>query len=310
MESLGHLYIVDFLKSMGQRKNIFSVIYLLINVAIIFTIFNYVIGNWPKALLYAIVLYSIAICIALSPVGEWILRLLNGCKKIKDPMLLNRLEPLFMEVKERSKTKHSDFLIDDNINLYIKEDEEVNAFAVGRKTVCVTTGLLSLTDEEIKGVLGHEFGHLATHDSDLLLVIVVGNLIVTAIVSVIKFIITITRIMMAILGSLIGGSEGAIVGIINAIAGLLTFIAVDGVMFVWTHLGVLLTMKTSREAEYQADAFSADLGYMDGLLTFFSRYDENSKGTDHGVDIFAALSSSHPTMRQRIEKLTKYANVA
>lgn len=118
--------------------------------AIIALFFNAVEENFWLALLYAILFYIATATVVLSPVGEWAFRLFNGCKKIKAPALLNRLEPLFMEVKERAQTKHDDFIVDDRINLYICEDESINAFAMGRRTICVTHGLLSLSDEEIK----------------------------------------------------------------------------------------------------------------------------------------------------------------
>ena len=42
----------------------------------------------------------------------------------------------------------------------MNHDEAPNAFATGRKTICVTEGMLSMPVEQIKATLGHEFGHL------------------------------------------------------------------------------------------------------------------------------------------------------
>ena len=310
---LSQIYIVDFIKNLGHKKNIFAIIYLLLNVAIIALFFNAVEENFWLALLYAILFYIATATVVLSPVGEWAFRLFNGCKKIKDPALLNRLEPLFMEVKERAQTKHDDFIVDDRINLYICEDESINAFAMGRRTICVTHGLLSLSDEEIKAVLGHEFGHLATHDTELTLLITVGNFIITAIVTVIRVIAAVFNFFM-FLGGLLTGEDGALPRFLHLIATLLATVCINAVMWIWTQLGILLVMKSSREAEYEADAFSCDLGYSEGLLSFFRVLQSMEHRAGHGKkekgNIFAALASSHPATEKRIARIEDRATLA
>lgn len=304
------LYIVDFVKSLGHKKNIFAVIYLLLNVVVITVLMKLFEDNWWLCILYGLLLYLGTATIALSPIGEWLFRLFNGCKKIEDPEILNRLEPLFMEVKERAKTKHSDFIVDDRIALYISDDDDINAFAMGRRTVCVTQGLLSLNDEQIKGVLGHEFGHLATHDTDLTLLITVGNFIITAIVTVIRVILAIYSFIVSLV-ALFAGDEGAIVGILQAIASFVTTLCINGIMWLWTQLGILLVMKSSREAEYEADAFACDLGYSEGLLSFFRilrQMEGNESGKGLG-NIFAALSASHPETYKRIQRIENRAKL-
>ncbi|MCM1029162.1 MAG: M48 family metallopeptidase [Pseudoflavonifractor sp.] len=52
------------------------------------------------------------------------------------------------------------------LNFKVYRNEEVNAFACADGSVRVYTGLLDLmTDEEVLGVIGHEIGHVAHHDS-------------------------------------------------------------------------------------------------------------------------------------------------
>ncbi len=310
--NLSQLYIVDFFKNIGHKKNIFAVIYLILNVAIITVMMQMFEQNWWLCLLYSILLYSVTAVIVLSPVGEWLFRKINGCKKIDDPAILNRLEPLFQEVKERAKTKQSDFIIDDGITLYIREDSDINAFAMGRRTVCVTYGLLSLTDEQIKAVLGHEFGHLATHDTDLTLLITVGNFIITAVVTVIRVILAVYNFIISLVAAIAGGNEGALVSALHAVASFITTLCINGLMWVWTQLGILLVMKSSREAEFEADRFSCDLGYSDSLLSFFYVLRSMEGGTrkkDLG-NIFAALSASHPDTAKRIERIENRAMLA
>lgn len=300
----GRLYIVDFVKNLVRKKHIFAVIYLLLNVAIITFMMQMFEENLWLCLLYGVLLYGITATIALSPVGEWAFRLFNGCKKIEDMQILNRLEPLFLEVKERAKTAHPDFRIEEGISLYICDDDCVNAFAMGRRTVCVTRGLLQLSDEQIKAVMGHEFGHLASHDTELTLLITVGNFIISAVVTMIRIGLVIYNFMVSII-SLFLGDEGALVGLLNSIASLVATWGINGLMWIWTQLGILLVMKSSRDSEYEADAFSCDLGYSEGLLSFFRVLQnlEAHSGMKERGNIFAALASSHPETSRRIARI-------
>lgn len=308
---LSQLYIVDFVKSLGHKKNIFALIYLLLNVLIITFLMQIVEDNLWLCLLYGILLYGLTATVALSPLGEWLFRQFNGCKKIEDPEILSRLEPLFREVKERAKAKHSDFKIDDGISLYICNDDSVNAFAMGRRTVCVTYGLLALPDDQIKAVLGHEFGHLATHDTELTLLITVGNFIITAIVTVIRVLLAIYNFILSFI-ALFLGDDGAFMGILHAIASVMVTVGINGLMWVWTQLGILLVMKSSREAEYEADAFSCGLGYTESLLSFFHvlKHLEGGEGKRDASNIFAALSSSHPATAKRIARIESRTQLA
>lgn len=53
--------------------------------------------------------------------------------------------------------------------VYVQEDDDINAFATGRKPsegiVCVTTGALAALDkEELQGVIAHELAHIKNYD--------------------------------------------------------------------------------------------------------------------------------------------------
>lgn len=300
--SLSQLYIVDFVKNLGRKKNIFAVIYLLLNVVIITAIMTLFEESIWLCILYGILIYGGTATIALSPLGEWAFRQFNGCKKITDPRIAKRLQPLFQEVKQMAKEKHPDFIIDKKISLYICDDDALNAFAMGRRTVCVTRGLLQLDDEQIKGVLGHEFGHLASHDTDLTLLITVGNFLISAAVTVFRMILWFYNFIISIVAAIMGGDEGWLVSALNSLSSWLGTLIINGLMWLWTQLGILLVMKSSRDAEYEADAFACDLGYAEGIVSFF-RILERMEGGSSGRSIFAALSSSHPETSKRIARI-------
>jgi len=297
-------YIFDLIKNLFRRKNFTAIIYLFLNLMVVAYIFLIISDGNPKAFPFAILVYFVAVFITLSPLGEWWLSFTMGCRKIKDKKILSRLEPLFFEVYERTQNKHSDFPVHDNITLYILDDKTPNAFALGRRTVCVTSGLLSFSNQEIKAIFGHEMGHLATHDTDLSLLITVGNFFISAIVGIISAVIFFYKMVFSFLAILLGGSEGFVFRIVSAVAGLLKFLFVDSIMYLWTMFGVLLVMKSSRNAEYEADAFSCDLGYSEGMLSFFHKLIDIEGYDDGGrFRLFAVLNSSHPATSKRIARI-------
>jgi len=247
-------------------------------------------------LLIGIVLYFVSLLIALSPIGEWILRLQTGCKKIQNDEQRNFIEPIFREVYD--KAKKLDPSISDSVKLYMNHDEAPNAFATGRKTICVTEGMLSMPVEQIKATLGHEFGHLAHKDTDLILVVAVGNLIVSAFILGFRLALECFHISFAFFSIFFGGAEGAFAALMSTIYHLMMTVVVIGFTWIWTKIGVLLVMKSSRANEYEADEFSFRLGYGNELCALLDSFSgTNANG------LFANLVSSHPDKDDRIARL-------
>ncbi|MCR5608345.1 MAG: M48 family metalloprotease [Lachnospiraceae bacterium] len=293
------MYFINFLKRMTRKSNIPVMIYLVLNVFLIGGIVYLFLGEqeipfW-EAFLIGIVLYAVSLFIALSPLGEAILRKQTGCKKIKRADQLNFIEPIFREVYK--KAKKLDPTIPDDVELYISSDKEPNAFATGRRTICVTEGLLKMPVDQIKATLGHEFGHIAHKDTDLILVVSVGNLIVSGFILFIKICIEIAHFAFLI-SSIFMGKEGVVATIFYEIYNGMLKLFVAGMMWIWTKLGILLVMKSSRANEFEADEFSFNLGYGNELCMLL----DNICGAP-AKGLFANLASSHPDKDDRIAKL-------
>ena len=292
-------YLFDFLTRMFRRSNISVIIYLILNVALVcgFTVL-FVPDNIPLGIVIGIVLYLVSVTIALSPIGEWYLRFQTRCKKLKRAEDINRLEPIFREVYAKAKQK--DPSLNSSIQLYITDDDSPNAFATGRKTVCVTRGLLNMPDEQIRATLGHEFGHLAHKDTDLILLISVGNMFVNMLVTSFNIGLLFFDIITTIMCLFMGGEDGFITHLFMIFSRFLAVITVNLLLRIWTGLGTLLVMKSSRGNEFEADEFAFQLGYGDqlcALLDYFSTHEQKASG------LFAALASSHPDSHDRIARL-------
>ncbi|MCD7797481.1 MAG: M48 family metalloprotease [Clostridiales bacterium] len=195
MNKIKSFYVFDFLKNFFKWHNVPMMVYLLMNLLFIYigtvvlvsgAIMAYYDENLAEMLIdveskefYLItaaiiaVIYFLAICISLSPVGEWLLRKKLHCDIIQDEYIKKRICPIFQEVYLAACEKSP--AISDDIKIFIQQSDDENAFAVGRRSICITTGLLCCSDDEIRGTLGHEFGHLAHKDTDMNLVVNIAN---------------------------------------------------------------------------------------------------------------------------------------
>jgi len=172
--------------------------------------------------------------------------------------------------------------------------KDPNAFAVGRRTIAVTTGLLDVaSEEEIAGVIGHELGHLANQDGDRFLAILFMYQPGIIAANVINFFL---MVLTNIGGRMSGGLGWIIVAPLYYI-----FILFCRVLD-W--ITTLVLMKSSREAEYRADAYSAGLSpaCRAGLVSFLGKL-QSMEGPAHHHSIMAALMASHPPTADRIARL-------
>ncbi len=289
------MYVIEFFRRIMRKSNIPVLIYLILNYFVISAVIWLFYSDVPMALLIGLAVYVISLCIALSPIGEWILRVQLGCKKLKRQEHIDYLYPMFTEVYHKAKKK--DPKLADNIELYISGEKAPNAFATGRRTICVTKGLLDMPPEQIKATLGHEFGHLSHKDTDLILLVSVGNMIVNAIILGVRLIVEFIHLMFLLIAFIVG--EHRLFGlIVIEIYHFLVLIFVSGLTWLWSKIGTLLVMKSSRSNEFEADKFAVELGYGTELCALL----DNICG-EEPVGLFANLASSHPDTDERISRI-------
>ena len=132
--------------------------------------------------------------------------------------------------------------------VYVSPDPSPNAFATGRNpshaAICVNEGLLRILDEEeLYGVLAHEFGHVRNRD-----------ILISSVVAVLAGAITLIA-NIAQWGLLFGGYGGRDErdqGAGGAIAGLLLIILAP-------LAALLIQLAVSRSREYEADRTGAEV---------------------------------------------------
>lgn len=171
-------------------SNLGTLVFFLLNIGLILALFCPC-GVTFEAAAPLVVCYIVMILISLSPIGEWTLAAFAGAREIKRKDVKTRLIPLLEFVFEQAKERTPSMV--SSIRLKIIHDQSTNAFAIGWRTICVTTGLLNLSDEEIMALFAHEAGHLAYGHSAIQLLIGGGNVFISGcllIINAISWIIT------------------------------------------------------------------------------------------------------------------------
>ena len=249
-------------------------------------------GDKWKALLWTGCLYGASITIALSAIGEILLRWYLNLSRIQTQQERDYLMPLFDEVYEKAKERFP--RINKNVTLFIDNSMTVNAFAVGKSTIAVTRGAINtFSEDELVGVLAHEFGHLVHGDTKALLLNIIGNGFFTVCVLALRVVLFFVRFVTALFDES---------GVINLVMWIFDFFINIYIMIIML-IGQLILSATSRKAEYFADSFSHDIGLSTELIQ--ALYILQRISVPSNIPIMERLRASHPNMGKRIARLER-----
>lgn len=266
-------------------SNLGTLLFFALNIAFIISVFG-ASGYIVEVILF----YTITILVSLSPLGERLLAFMAGAKDIKRTDIKLRIIPLVQYVLDRAKQETLYNL--DSVNVMIIYDESPNAFALGRKTICITQGLLKLPDNLILGVLAHEVGHLAYGHTVVQLLIGGGNIFISGFLCLLKFA---TWIVTAIMGLFALGSRDGIMGVITVFFAGIT----AGLSWLWTKFCKLFLMWSMRQNEYIADEYAHKIGFGVELAKVL---DQHFCDVPH-EGFFKALYNTHPYNDDRVAAL-------
>jgi len=232
--------------------------------------------------------YFASISTALSIIGDYILRFINGARKLETKREKEYLIPLFTDVYEEAKIKYPN--LEKDIEICIVDAMYINAFATGRRTVAVTKGAVeSLSEEELKGFIAHELGHIANGDTKAILLTTIGNGIFSI------FIILLQKII-NILDTLFHGI--GILWILITIVKLIFYI----ILFYFGYYVQIVLALNSRKNEYEADKFAYEVGYGNNLVEALYLLQGMSISSEKST-LVNKLRASHPHIATRIGRL-------
>lgn len=271
-------------------SNLGTLIFFLLNIGLIFALFCPY-GITTEAAAPLVICYIVTVLISLSPIGEWTLAAFAGAREIKRKDIKIRLIPLIEIVFEQAKEKTPSMV--SSIRLKIIHDQSPNAFAIGRRTICVTDGLLNLEDEEIMAVFAHEVGHLAYGHSAIQLLIGGGNVFISGCLLILKAICwTITAICGLVTGI---STRSFYAGVFATLAASIS----SALIWLWTKFCMLFLMWSMRQNEFVADEYAYSLGYGTKLASVLDRH--MCSAPDNGL--LKALYSTHPHSDDRVARL-------
>ena len=102
-----------------------------------------------------------------SPLGQWFLRLLSGARRTIEREQ-RRLNPTIDRVQLAIQNTHGLMPLK-KLRVMVIDEPTPNAFAIGKHNLILSRGLYeTATEEELAGVIAHEFGHLHNGDSQKL----------------------------------------------------------------------------------------------------------------------------------------------
>lgn len=244
----------------------------------------HLVKNLPFYLLLLFILYSV------SPVNVWVLRRKEGYRSLNGSDRM-RLERLLAETGISRKLK-----------LYRNHDARVNAAAFGFNTVGLTGGLLAAaSDEELKGVISHEVGHISHYDF----------LYQVLLFSMESFgyrclygIFLLPSLIFGIMGSLVFAMVPAL-GFVGELIGKIWWSVYKLVHYIIYGISRIMDVNINKYAEYRCDAYAVRYGCGEGLLSFLRRLKRTEDMYGERPTFTEYIMSTHPSTEKRIARLEK-----
>ena len=255
-------------------------------------IYYIVTALWLDNFVIASAIYLGSMIVVFSPIGEKIFRLMNRIRKLETIKEKMQVYYPFQSVLIHAIGK--DISIKSNIEAGIIDDMSINACAVGRRTVAVTKGAIeAFTDDELRGIMAHELGHIVNGDTIVSMYSYIGNGLFSIAVVLIKLIIMVIDIVQYAF------TENALASIVIRFTHFIFGLSMNAFMFL-TNIAMSFQ---SRKSEYRADKYAYDIGFGEELLNALKLLEKISVGDNSSLT--EKMIASHPRITKRIQRLEK-----
>ncbi|WP_075964612.1 M48 family metalloprotease [Parabacteroides massiliensis] len=238
----------------------------------------------PYYLLLLFILYSI------SPVNVWMLRRKEGYRPLNNSDRM-RLERLLSEMGMNRKLK-----------LYRNNDTRINATAFGFNTIGLTGGILAFaSDEELKGVICHEVGHISHYDF-------VYRVLLFSMESFGYRCLYGIFLLPALIFSIIGSMVFALVPALSFVGELIAklwWIVYKLLHRIIYGISRIADVNINKYTEYRCDTYAVEYGCGEGLLSFLRRLKRMEEVYGERPTFTEYIMSTHPSTEKRIARLEK-----
>lgn len=248
--------------------------------------------SFAHHLVYSMPFYVVLLHIlyTLSPLKVWMMRRREGYRPLGGVERV-RLERLLSEMG-----------MDRKLNLYRNGDARANAVTFGFNTVGITDGMMKqASDEELKGVICHEVGHISHYDF-------VYQVLLFSMESFgsrcLYGIFLIPALVFGIIGSMVSALVPAL-GFLGEPAGKFWWGLYKLLHFVIYGISRIVDVNINKYSEYRCDAYAVRYGCGSGLLSFLYRLKRAEEMRGERPTFTEYVMSTHPATEKRIVRLEK-----
>ena len=243
-------------------------------------------SRWFWILLF---IYAVSILIALTPRGEQLMRIIESARPVLTRQELEYLTPIFEDTYRSVKAKNPKLRY---VELYLQDIMTVNAFAIGKHTIVLTKGAVeAFSEEELKGVLSHEFGHILNGDTIAVLLNTIGN-------GIFAIFVYLFRLIILSIDTLAGAVDKS--GVARGLCNFIKFI-LELMIMLFMFWGQVLLSANSRKNEFEADRFAYTVGY--GAELVDALYLLQKMSLSEKMTISERIQANHPILAWRINKV-------
>jgi STE24 endopeptidase len=238
---------------------------------------------------YILILFS-AIVFAIILIIAFLYPLLSKVSNRFMPLEEGELRTRLIELLTKNGYQVRDIKVMDASRRTAKSNAYFTGFGKTKTIVLYDNMLKALTDDEIVAVFAHEMGHGLHKDTTkrMPLTILMILILVALAWLLVKF-------------PVICQSFG-FNGVNYGFAVVLLFECLVPVIMTFLNIPVLIL---SRRAEYKADEVAVNEGYGEQLITGLKKLTKENLADLNPDPLVVALSYSHPTLNQRIQKIRK-----
>lgn len=232
-------------------------------------------------------IYLALFLLTISPVGETILRVFCGGRQIQRVDWQNKMSIVADVV---GIAQNQDATLPRNISFYYINDPIPSTLAIGRHTICITSGLLDMNVSDIKGCVAHELGHISSYDSSITQVANVGNF----------FVFLLGLLFQSFYMFNNWSSRFTRRGMRSLMRNVLSFLPVAVIMAIIGLTRFILNIG-NRAKEYRADLYAVRLGYGNELRNALIAIDFDSQSGRRSF--WRMLTAEHPSVHDRVGRI-------
>ena len=189
-----------------------------------------------------------------------------------------------------------------SLKLYRNNDARVNAAAFGFNTIGLTGGVLATaSDEELKGIISHEVGHISHYDF-------VYQVLLFSMESFgyrcLYGIFLIPALIFGIIGSMVFALVPAL-GFVGELIAKIWWAVYKLLHRIIYGISRIADVNINKYAEYRCDTYAVRYGCGEGLLSFLRRLKRTEDVYSERPTFTEYIMSTHPSTERRIERLEK-----